>query len=165
MPTILTLFTVSTFLWIFYQDMRSREIYLLSYLVLYVLFIIHFLVRNFVFLHSSIIINIWIVFAVYSLLAIYYVLKYKRLVFKKLKSAIGMGDILMLPAFIFFFSPINFIIIYILSLLIALVYSAVNYRSGIVTIPLAGIQAFIFSVCLLLHHNIVNFQVDNYLLF
>ena len=65
-----------------------------------------------------------------------------------LDTKIGLGDILFLAAACIFFSPLNFIGFYILSLLFAIGswFSMGGLRKTL--IPLAGLQAFFLLVCL-----------------
>jgi hypothetical protein len=85
-------------------------------------------------------------------------------------SKIGWGDILFLVAACFFFSPLNFIIFYIGSLVFTIcVYAALRWifqRGGTWTVPLAGLQAvfFILFTCIsgYYHYSLLN---DDWLLF
>src|ERR1035437_8439102 len=139
-----------TYLSICYQDFNIREVYLLNYLILYGLYLIAILTNRILLNFDFIIINSCILIAVICLLLIYYLVVYSHFAVSKLKASIGWGDVLILPAFVINFSPVNIIVVFIFSLLISLIYYLFNnfQKLRIKTIPLAGIQSLVLSILL-----------------
>lgn len=168
MPTLFLVFLVVVYLFICYQDFQFREVYLLAYIVLYGIYAGAIITSSLPVNIDFVIINSCLLIAVTSLLIIYYVVKYSSYAVIKLRTSIGMGDVLLLPAFVLSFSPGNLIIVFVSSLIISLVYHAfkVIRPDGIKTIPLAGIQSFLFSVILIADFfGICKMQVDYFPLF
>lgn len=82
-----------------------------------------------------------------SILTIYISIKQRKLT-NIFKNMIGLGDLLFFVALAFYFSLVNYIIFYILSLLSILLFWPVSNLIGKKKdkyIPLAGIQAFLFA--------------------
>ena len=150
MSAALKVLLLITYLSICYQDFKAREVYLLAYLILYGLLLLAVL-KTRVFLNIDFfIINSCILFAVTCILVMYYLIRYPHSTLSKLKTSVGWGDVLMLPAFIVSFSPVNLIVVFILSLVLSLIYYVVSNTcsSRVKTIPLAGIQSLVLSVIL-----------------
>lgn len=67
---------------------------------------------------------------------------------------LGWGDVLFLLAISFYFSPFNYILFYVLSLLIVLIYTVItgliDNKGKQLEIPLAGLQALILCMILIL---------------
>ncbi|HBL77413.1 MAG: hypothetical protein A2W90_21410 [Bacteroidetes bacterium GWF2_42_66] len=100
------------------------------------------------------------------MLFIYYLFRYKTGAFHKIRSSIGSGDVLIIPLFIFSFSPFNFIVFYMISLILSLIFSlTINFFRKNTTIPLAGIQAIVLAACHIFHiTGFINMQNDIYTL-
>lgn len=168
MSAIFPILLLIAYLSICYQDFKSREVYLFTYLVLYVLFVCTILTNQLFLNIDFIIINSCILVAVTCLLLMYYYLKYQHATVNRLKASVGWGDVLMLPAFIVSFSPVNLIVVFILSLLLSLTFHLIsNSRSSSKkTIPLAGIQSMVLSVLLIANFlGFLKMQVDYFHLF
>lgn len=147
MSVVLLFLILITFLSICYQDFKVREVYLLTYFLLYFLIFMDGLISR-VFLNIDfIIINSCMLIAVSCLLLMYYLIRYGKVSLSKLKASVGWGDILMVPVFVVSFSPANMIFVFIFTLVLSLVYHVVsNFRSlNDATIPLAGIQSLVLS--------------------
>ena len=164
MSAVIIILILVNYTSICYQDFKSREVYLANYISLYLLYIFLFYASELQIITETILLNTCIVFATVSLLATYYLLRYRIIALKKIKSSIGIGDLLIIPVFIISFTPFNFILIYIISLLASLTYFVVaGYYKKEITIPLAGIQSVILAVCLVLNYTgIVNLHTDIY---
>lgn len=150
MFTLFHILLIVVFLFICYQDFRSREVYLLAYILLYGIYAGAIITNSFPVNIDFIVINICLFTTVISLLFMYYIIRYSSNANLKLRTSIGLGDVLLLPAFVISFSPGNLIVILVLSLIVSLAYHAIwgTNDGSKKTIPLAGIQSFIFSVIL-----------------
>lgn len=168
MSVLFPILLLIIYLSICYQDFKAREVYLLTYTVLYGVFLIAILTNRFALNIDFIIINTCILAAVICLLLMYYILRYHDATVIRLKASVGWGDVLMLPAFIVCFSPGNLILVFILSLVLSLIFYVVsNSRSSRVkTIPLAGIQSLVLSVLLCADFfGLLKMQVDYFPIF
>ena len=168
MSVLFPILLLIIYLSICYQDFKAREVYLLTYTVLYGVFLIAILTNRFALNIDFIIINTCILAAVICLLLMYYILRYQDATVIRLKASVGWGDVLMLPAFIVCFSPGNLILVFVLSLVLSLIFYVVsNSRSSRVkTIPLAGIQALVLSVLLCADFfGLLKMQVDYFPIF
>lgn len=168
MSTLFIILLVIIYLLICYQDFKSREVYLLAYIVLYGIYAGAIIASSLPVNIDFVIINSCLLIAVTSLLFMYYVVRYSTFAIIKLRASIGLGDVLLLPAFVISFSPGNLILVFVFSLIISLVYHAfkVIRPDGIKTIPLAGIQSFLLSVILIADFfEVCNMQVDYFPLF
>ena len=72
----------------------------------------------------------------------------KKKIFNPFNRLIGTGDLLFLPALCISFSPVNYLVFFIISLLLILVFRLISGTSGRF-IPLAGMQS-VFLACALL---------------
>ena len=168
MPTLFLIFLVAIYLFICYQDFKSREVYLLAYIVLYGIYAGAIITSSLPVNIDFVIINSCLLIAVTSLLFMYYLVKYSSYAIIKLRASIGLGDVLLLPAFALSFSPGNLIIVFVSSLIISLGYHAFKIirPDGIKTIPLAGIQSFLLSVILIADFfGVCKMQIDYFPLF
>ena len=168
MSVLFSILILVAYLSICYQDFKYREVYLLTYAVLYGIFLIAILTNRFPLNIDFIIINTCILVAVICLLLMYYLLRYQDATVIRLKASVGWGDILMLPAFVVCFSPGNLIVVFILSLVLSLIFFVVsNSRpSSVKTIPLAGIQSLVLSVLLCADFlGPLKMQVDYFIIF
>ena len=141
------------FLWITWQDIKYRKVYLYSYLMIYALYGIRFML----FKHPPLDV-VWINLLVTGILVVtlllYYLLRYGFKTGNKIKSSIGMGDLLLIPVLAASFSPGNFVLFLIISFVIALSYGIIIrlIRKRDITIPLAGIQSLLLSFLLTFEH-------------
>ncbi len=106
--------------------------------------------------------NLFFLLLQFCVLKFYFFLRQRKKM-KLIDKKIGSGDVLFLIAICFFFSPVNFIAFYITSLLFTVIVYGVNSRirkSSMGTVPLAGLQAVFFIVCmcasLLLNYSLLN---------
>ena len=138
-------------LWIAWQDFKYRKVYLSSYLMIYALYGIRFMF----FKHPPMDV-VWINLLVTGILVVtlllYYLLRYGLKTGNKVKSSIGMGDLLLIPVLTASFSPGNFVLFLIVSYIIALSYGIIIrlIRKRDITIPLAGIQSLLLAIVLIL---------------
>ena len=139
---------VSLLLFLFYQDMRYRAIYWVCFPLLLVLIIIlQHTDINTLLLQGGI--NTGFLLLQLFILSLYFSLKQRRLV-NITRQHLGWGDVLFLMMIAFYFSPLNYLVFYISSLLMVLiVILLIRLRTSELKIPLAGMQAFIFSAFLL----------------
>jgi len=148
MPAVFHSLILITYLSICYQDFKAREVYIYTFLVLYVLFFLYWRTDRTFLNIDFIIINSCILIAATCLLLVYYLVKYKLKSLSRLKASVGWGDVFMIPAFIVSFSSSNLLVVFIFSLIISLGYHLIgSFRSGYRnTIPLAGIQSLILAL-------------------
>jgi hypothetical protein len=168
MSALFPVLMLITYLSICYQDFKIREVYLVTYSILYALFLFAVL-TNRIFLNIDfVIVNSCILIAVTCLLVMYYLVRYRQTSLSILRASVGWGDVLMLPAFVINFSPLNLIIVFMLSLLVALIYHVGSnfWSQRDRTIPLAGIQSLVLSVILMADSlGFLKMQYDFFLLF
>ncbi len=151
MESWITLFLFLGYGWITWQDFKLREVYLISYILIWGL-----LSTKFIFLKSidlgTIKVNCAILGIVLSLLVFYYLLRYGLNFLERLEAGIGFGDILLLPVLITSFSPFNFAFFLVVSLLISLIYWGINQLliSKEPTVPLAGIQTLLLNLIVIM---------------
>lgn len=168
MSLILSVLILIAYLSISYQDFKTREVYLLTYLVLYFLVFTAVVTNPGSLNVDYLIINSCMLLASTCLLVAYYLVRYGQASLSRLKASVGWGDVLMLPAFVISFSPVNMIVVFNLSLLAALIYHLIcgSRSSGVQTIPLAGIQALVLSIVLIADFmGFIKMQADFYPLF
>lgn len=136
-----------------YQDLRYRAVYWFCFPVLAGgLFIIKGMLMGF---HESITDTAYaLVFLLAQLVLLwgYFSLKNRRMI-NLTKEHLGLGDILFLIAVAFYLSPGNYVLFYVMSLFLVLIYaicsSFFKVSSKAETIPLAGLQAILFAVLIL----------------
>lgn len=134
---------------IFYQDMHYRAVYWVCFPILTILLL--GAKYKFSGVHDA------LTDAMYGLaffgvqlflLWVYFAVKNKKPV-NITKHYLGLGDILFLIAVAFYLSPLNYIVFYILSLLVVLIYTLIKrafIKEDSPYIPLAGLQAVILGV-------------------
>lgn len=161
---VLQVLIVAVLLFIFYQDMRYRAVYWIVFPLLLLLMIV-VVVKNQtiqdLFISSSY--NIGFLLAQLVLLFVYFSVKERRLV-NITSGYLGWGDILFLLCIAFYLSPFNYLIFYIASLLVVLCFSLIIYYlkpAKESKIPLAGLQAIMFSLLFLADWRIDNFNMTN----
>lgn len=136
---------------IFVQDMKGRAVYWFLFPLLACLFILLRLqVSPFDRIVGSLWPNIIFVSVMLIFLSAYISVKHKKFI-NITKDMLGWGDILFWFAICFYLSPFNYILFYIVSLIIVLLIWIVTlfFNKKNVFIPLAGLQAIIFIVCLM----------------
>jgi len=136
-----------------YQDMRYRAVYWLVFPVLSVLLFyekqLYIGVNDT--LNDSVYGSMFVGFQLFLLWA-YFFIKYERPV-NILQNHLGLGDVLFLLSITFYFSPVNFVLFYISSLIITLLYACTElyiFKRKELKIPLAGLQAIYFLLLLVL---------------
>lgn len=92
------------------------------------------------FLFTEYKINLAICMFTVSSCGLYYIFRYGKKGITQLSNSIGLGDILMVPVFIISFSPVNFILVTVLSLIFSLLSYTLSSLTHLPqkTIPLAG---------------------------
>lgn len=139
-------------LFIFFQDIICRSVYWFSFPVLAVLLTwLHWQAdRNFAAIWTPSLINIGFLIFQLLLVTIYFSIKHKKLVYIT-NELLGLGDVLFLLCISFYLSVLNFIIFYIISIVIVLltwiVWQSLSPRKS-KQIPLAGLQALVFAAFL-----------------
>ena len=151
MSALLPILILFTYWSISFQDFMSREVYLITYFVLYFLFLMAAITKMILLNIDFILINFCILVAVTCMLSMYYLIRYGLMSPSRIKGSLGWGDVLMLPAFVISFSPANLMVVFVLSLLISLIYHTISsfLSESIRTIPLAGIQSLVLSIVLI----------------
>ncbi len=150
------------------QDFKHRAI---SWYILPVMFLA-FLFKSFSFIncHQVLkfgIINLSFIIIQFVLLTIYMSIKNKKMT-NIINSYIGVGDLLFFLVLSLAFSPVNFIVFYIISLLFTLLFYALYnaiLRNTSSQIPLAGMQSICLIIVLLCSQFLkdFNFYNDDYL--
>ena len=100
---------------------------------------------------TNVLVNACILLMVFSLAGIYFIVSYKKESVNKIKKSIGLGDLLLIPVLLISFSPLNFLLFFIVSLLIALTGHIISqlWQSRSQTIPLAGYWSIFLLICYL----------------
>ena len=146
---ILKILLISTLGFIFYQDIKERAVYWFLFPVFglcgAVLFYNNTLPELF---YVSILMN-----SIFISLLLLVVFLYSKL---KLKSnffdAIGLGDVLLFLGLVFSFSTVSFLIIFVFSLLFALLLHVfIKQYSKLKSVPLAGYISLFFALAYLSH--------------
>lgn len=153
---------------LFYQDMRYRLVYAMLFPVLMVLYLFYAYQHNFwTDVLSRIALNFSFLFIQFLLLILYFSLKSRKWVCLT-QDYLGWGDILFLASLAFYLSPLNYLLFYVLSLFLILVYSLIlsGGRATNARIPLAGLQALLFLLVLLLEwqSHLFSLQSDQWIL-
>lgn len=153
---------IITLLTIAYQDFKSREVqwFWFPLLLVLALFKIWYL-DQFKELFSFLL-NVIMVLLQLLLLTLYFSIKERKLI-NIADSYLGWGDILFLLNLCFLLSPLNFILFYLVSLLVTitsyLIYNAFVNSSK--PIPLAGLQAIVFTIVYIIDLSSPNIDLLN----
>ncbi len=156
-------------LFLFYQDMKHRAVY---WIVFPILLILLFLVSKeqdyFPIVLTNSFVNILFLLIQLILLTGYFSIKKKQWI-NLLNSYLGLGDVLFLLTIAFYFSPANFLVFYIISLLLVLLATILFFSQNTqrtFKIPLAGLQSLFFALILLMdwNNNSLNLQNDQWIL-
>jgi small-conductance mechanosensitive channel len=157
---------------VFVQDIRFRAVSWLFFPVLALLYVIHGLVSGLylkeVLFNTAL--NVAFLLVVFIMVWLYISLRKRRFVHLPDKF-IGWGDILFLLCICFYFTLLNFILFYVVSLLVIvvlwLIWITIRPRVADRHVPLAGLQALILSVVLMIDWSTKSIDLtnDNWLLF
>ena len=131
------------------QDLRSRSVYWLAFPVLIGLLLIFryqsgYTLRS---LTSPLIVNVAFLVLQFGLLTAYFSLKNKKLI-NVTAELLGWGDLLFLLSISVYLSALNFLVFYILSLVLILTgWLAWQFfsKNKSQTVPLAGLQALLLT--------------------
>lgn len=105
-----------------------------------------------------------------AILWIWFSIKNKALI-NLTSNYLGWGDILFLVAIAFYLSPVNYIVFYVISLIIVLLYTLItglfSNKQNHSHIPLAGLQAALLGLLMLVDYISPKFTLydDNWLFF
>lgn len=143
-------------LFLFYQDLRYRAIYWICFPFLLVLVVLLSLEHSDL---SALLFNGGINTAFFILqlliLSMYFSIKRGKLI-NITKQYLGWGDVLFLIAITFCFSPLNYILFYISSLIIIMIIALMgSSKAKEFKVPLAGLQAIIFAAFLFADWNLI----------
>ena len=150
--TILTgaiLFVLCT---ITYQDFKYRAVYWICFPLLALLFSVYKITTvGFAGLFTDIMFTCGFVLLQLLVLWLYFYIKYRKPV-NLTNGYLGWGDILFLLAVCFYLSPVNYVMFYVVSLIVSIGYALIAkllMKNEQLTIPLAGIQALLFVFLLI----------------
>ena len=142
---------------IFYQDLKYRAVNWLLFLGLAILgFTMSLLAIGFKNTLLNAMFNNVVVLLELSLVYLYFLIKMRRGI-KFINEKLGIGDVMMLFALSFSFSPVNFMVFVLLSLIISLSIALI-WKEG-PTIPLAGYMGLCYLIFLTLNHFVLNYDV------
>ena len=148
------------------EDIKHRSVYVVWFIITLIGVLGFVMSSDYVSLSiTNILSNLIICFFVILLTGILYFLKYKFNSAEILRKSIGIGDLLMLPIIIICFSPINFLLFCIGSIIFALLGYSIYmiFINKKVTIPLAGIWSLGLLICLILMASkIIDAQSDDW---
>nr|WP_320022264.1 hypothetical protein [uncultured Draconibacterium sp.] len=134
------------------QDFSSRSVYWWWFIVLFVGAITHTISKHpDGFSWTNILVNVCLVLLVSAAAALYYFVRYKGSAFGKLKNSIGLGDFAMLPTLVLVFSPVNFLLFFIATIVISIIGSVITVAltKKNTNIPLAGYWAVSLLFCVI----------------
>ena len=150
---------------IFVQDVRNRSVYWFLFPVLVVLFVIVHSLQHHLFAENwqAVLVNIGFLVVQYLIVSVYFSIKSKQWV-NITDNLLGWGDILFLLCITVYLSALNFLLFYvtslIISLLIWLIWQLISKKKN-KQIPLAGLQALIFTVFLAVDWWFRSFDLTN----
>lgn len=143
---------IAGLLFIFYQDVRYRAVYWMLFpLLLALMFFLAVQQQGMADLTMNSGYNLIFLFIQLCILFLYFSVKARGFV-NITSGYLGWGDILFLLCIAFYFSPLNYLLFYILSLITVLLITLIMYRfsnSKELKIPLAGLQAILFAIVLI----------------
>jgi hypothetical protein len=137
---------------IFIQDLKSRSVYWFLFPVLIILFILLNILQQHLFTENwqAVSINVSFLLLQFLLVSLYFSIKNRGWV-SLTTNLLGWGDILFLLSIAFYLSVLNFLFFYVVSLpavlMIWLLWLLISKEKN-KQIPLAGLQALIFTVFL-----------------
>src|SRR5580693_9019299 len=131
MPYVLTILVAITLSMIAYQDCRSRSVYWWCFPVLAIGGLIMSLIKLGapVLFFQYLFMNLFFLTLQLAVLKVYFVLRHRKNA-AMINKKIGSGDLLFLAAVSFFFSPVNFLVFYLCSLLFTIVVCWMYNRIG-----------------------------------
>lgn len=145
---VLKIILIISFLVVFMQDIKQRQVYWFLFPAIGVLsgwlFYKNTLPELF---YSAVIINTIFVFLLVSIIYLYARTRLKTDFFK----TIGLGDLLLFFALALSFSSIAFIVIFICSLIFSLILHVIASKDSAKTVPLAGYMSLFFSISYMFH--------------
>lgn len=150
-----------------YQDFKSREITGFILPVLFLLFFVKSIQKtNFGEVLLSVGLNSLFLLTQLILVSVYFSIRQKRF-FNILDTYLGKGDVFLLLAMTPLFITINYVLFYVVSLLISLVVFGIYlslFRRKKYHIPLAGCIGIQLMICLLLQYScpFINFRNDEF---
>jgi hypothetical protein len=134
------------------QDLENRAVYWIIFPVLALALIArHYLsIGNIALLWQPILVNAGFLLLQFVLVSVYFSLKHKKLI-RITDELLGLGDILFLLSIALYLSVMNFLVYYMFSLIVVLIFWLVWHSFSTKKrkeIPLAGFQAMIFILFL-----------------
>ena len=139
---LLKILLLISFVLIFIQDFKDREVYWFLFITTSIIQgFLFFDNTNNLFFYISICINLLIICILILILFLYTKFKLKL----KLNEAIGIGDILFFIGLAFAFPPITFTVLFVFSLIFSLFLHFIM-KNKIETIPLAGYMSVFFMI-------------------
>lgn len=149
---VIKLLILFTLVLIFIQDVESRSVYWFWFPVLIILFILLNIQQRHLSIESwqPVLINLSFLLLQFILVSLYFSIKNRKWVIIT-ANLLGWGDILFLLSIAFYLPTLNFLFFYVVSLaavlIIWLLWQLVSKEKS-KQIPLAGLQALIFTVFL-----------------
>lgn len=160
----LKIVTLSCLVFICCQDLLYRAVYWICFPILAILF---FVMKASFTGAEEVLKDAWyaLIFLTLQLLilSIYFSVKHKKFV-NITREYLGWGDVLFLVSLVFYLSPGNYVFFYIASLLLVLFYALlINLTSDKANkhIPLAGLQAALLGMAILVEQIVSNFNLYN----
>lgn len=155
---------------VFYQDLRYRAVYWWCFPVIFVLLLV--LTRENADWHSVVansLYNVAFLLLQLVVLTVYFSFRQRKLVIIT-KGLLGWGDILLLLCLAFYFSPLTYLLFYVSSLIIVLLFTLLirlKDKEAGMKVPLAGLQALLFAILLVADWNssFINTASDDWLLY
>ena len=149
MGVFLILFLSLAFFWIAWQDLKHRNVLVISFIICYLLtgiFLSLYQKPNW----DNVLLNLAIVGFMVSFTGIYYILRYRLKFIERLKRSIGLGDIAMVPFLVLYFGPYGLLLFLVISFSLCLFYwvLAKKGQGKSLLVPLAGIQSLMLPVLL-----------------
>ncbi|NQX41317.1 hypothetical protein HQN84_20875 [Pedobacter steynii] len=146
---------------VFYQDMRYRAVYWICFPILAILlFGLKFSLTGFIDGLTEAGYGLLFLLIQLFFLWIYFSVKNKGMV-NITNDYLGWGDILFLIAITFYLSPGNYVLFYISSLILVLIYALCtsSFQKENKHIPLAGLQAALLALLMMTDHLLSTFAL------
>lgn len=150
-----------------FQDFKSRAVYWWWFPVTFLglIGILKSFYGTFLFVEDSIM-NLGITMVVASLTALGYMVRKGLSGLITLRGSIGLGDLVMVPMLMYCFSPLNYLVFFISSLVVAIIgYLIWTSKSRTIdTIPLAGCWSVMLFIALTLTiTGLIDIRNDNWI--
>lgn len=150
-----------------WQDFKSRSVYWWLFLALFVCSVgLHKSWFGELIILDHLVANSCILLAIASLAGMVYILKYGLDGIRTLRYSVGIGDMVMLPVFVYLFAPVNLILFFVFSISFALVAHTIIVAAmkREMTIPLAGYWSILLWICLIGQTlGVFNIKNDNWI--